>query len=72
MGIEAAPVGTRVARWPLGFTQYTAGHLDRVDRIEQALAEECPGLEVAGAAYRGLGIPACIRQGRGAARRLVG
>ncbi len=72
MGIDAAPVGTRVARWPLGFTQYTAGHLDRVDRIEHALADDCPGLAVAGAAYRGLGIPACIRQGRSAARRLVG
>lgn len=71
MGITAAPVGTRVARWALGFTQYTVGHLERVDRIDAALADGCPGLAVAGAAYRGLGLPACIRQGREAARRLV-
>ncbi len=71
MGISAAPVATRIARWPLGFTQYTVGHLDRVDRIEAALTEECPTLALAGAPYRGLGIPACIRQGRDAARRLL-
>ena len=71
MGITAAPVATRVARWELGFTQYTVGHLDRVGRIEQALEQDCPTLAVAGAAYRGLGLPACIHQGRGG-RRLIG
>lgn len=71
MGISPAPVAVRVARWELGFTQYTVGHLDRVDRIEQALGRDCPHLAVAGAVYRGLGLPACIRQGRDAARRLL-
>lgn len=71
MGIEAAPVAVRVGRWELGFTQYRVGHLDLVDRIESALARDCPGLAVAGAAYRGLGIPACIRQGRTAAAQLT-
>jgi oxygen-dependent protoporphyrinogen oxidase len=71
MGITAAPVATRVARWELGFTQYTVGHLDRVGRIEHALEQDCPTLAVAGAAYRGLGLPACIHQGRGAVKRLL-
>lgn len=70
MGITAAPVATRIARWPLGFTQYTVGHDDRVTRLEHALGTDCPGLMVAGASYRGLGLPACIRQGRDAVRRL--
>lgn len=70
MGITAAPVATRIARWPLGFTQYTVGHEDRVARLEHALGTDCPGLTVAGASYRGLGLPACIRQGRDAVRRL--
>jgi oxygen-dependent protoporphyrinogen oxidase len=61
-----------VARWELGFTQYTVGHLDRVERIEDSLTQDCPTLAVAGAVYRGLGLPACIRQGRDAVRRLVG
>ena len=71
MGITAEPVATRVARWPLGFTQYTVGHLDRVDRIDAALGRDCPGVVVAGSPYRGLGLPACIRQGREAARQLL-
>lgn len=71
MGLDAAPVGVRVSRWPLGFAQYTVGHLERVERIEQALERDCPSLVVTGAAYRGLGLPACIRQGRAAAAQLV-
>jgi oxygen-dependent protoporphyrinogen oxidase len=35
------------------------GHLDRVARIRAAVAGQ-PGLAVAGAAYDGVGIPACI------------
>ena len=71
MGIVAAPVTTRVSPWPRGFAQHEVGHLERVDRIEAALARELPTVRVAGAAYRGLGIPACITQGRRAARDLL-
>jgi oxygen-dependent protoporphyrinogen oxidase len=46
------------------------GHLERVSAIEAAL-ERHPGLALAGASYRGLGIPDCIRQGREAAERLL-
>lgn len=71
MGIDAPPVTIRVSPWPRGFAQYHVGHLDRVDRIEQALARDLPQVRVTGAAYRGLGIPACITQGRRAARDLL-
>ena len=66
LGIEAAPVLTRVQRWRLGMPQYVRGHLDRLARIESAV-RELPGLGVAGAAYRGVGIPDCIRSGEEAA-----
>lgn len=67
-GIDAAPVGARVSRWTDGFHQYDVGHLDLVDRIDARLrADTGDRVRVAGAAYRGLGIPACIRQGRAAA-----
>jgi oxygen-dependent protoporphyrinogen oxidase len=64
LGVTKAPVTTRVDRWPRGFPQYEPGHLARVDRIETALATAAPsaGLVVAGAAYRGLGLAACVRQ----------
>jgi len=73
MGITAEPVAVRVSPWHHGFHQYTVGHLGRVDRIDAALEADTVGrVRVAGAAYRGLGIPACIRQGREAAATLAG
>ena len=61
----------RVSRWPKSLPQYRPGHGHLVDRIEAALAREMPGAFVTGAAYRGLGIPACIRQGNEAAAAVV-
>ena len=68
IGVRGDPFEVRVTRWPRSFPQYAVGHLDRVAEIESSLAGSAPGLTVAGAAYRGLGIPACIEQGRTAAR----
>jgi oxygen-dependent protoporphyrinogen oxidase len=67
MGITAPPVATRVSRWHDGFHQYAVGHLDLVERIEATLDADTGGrVRVAGCAYRGVGIPACIRSGRAA------
>ena len=44
---------------------------DRVARIEEDLQAALPGLAVAGNAYRGVGVPACITSGRAAAERLL-
>ena len=59
-------VDTHVQRWGGALPQYTVGHLDRVARIRADTAT-APGLELAGAAYGGVGIPACIASGRAAA-----
>jgi oxygen-dependent protoporphyrinogen oxidase len=71
LGVEPDVLGHRVTRWPRSFPQYLPHHLDRVAAIEGALRRDCPGLVVAGAAYRGVGVPACIRQGREAARAVA-
>lgn len=70
LGIHAAPVLCRVQRWPDSMPQYDIGHLPRVARIEQRCAA-IPGLALAGASYRGVGIPDCVRDGETAAERLV-
>ncbi len=70
-GVLPDPVDSRVQRWGGGLPQYAVGHLDRVDTIERGIAGVV-GLEVCGAAYRGVGIPAVIASGRAAARRLLG
>ena len=67
IGVGQAPVTSLVSRWPNGFPQYQPGHQRRVERIDTALADAMPGVTVAGAAYRGLGIAACIRQAEGSA-----
>ncbi|MGE0731294.1 MAG: protoporphyrinogen oxidase [Acidimicrobiia bacterium] len=72
MGIEAEPVAWRVHRWLHALPQYRPGHREQVDRWEAELAERAPGLVLAGASLRGLGIPACITSGRRAATRLLG
>jgi oxygen-dependent protoporphyrinogen oxidase len=59
----------RVSEWPRCLPQYRAGHLDRCDQIDEWLARDTPGITVAGASMRGLGLPACVRQGRSAASR---
>jgi oxygen-dependent protoporphyrinogen oxidase len=59
-----------VQRWGGGLPQYDVGHLDRVETIDRSVAA-VPGLEVCGAAYRGVGIPAVIASGRAAARRIL-
>jgi len=71
MSLDVSPTDVRVTRYPAGFPQYDVGHLDRVAAIETALAHAAPGVIVAGSALRGLGVPACIRQGRAAARSAI-
>ncbi|MFB7943214.1 protoporphyrinogen/coproporphyrinogen oxidase, partial [Streptomyces sp. NPDC056049] len=65
-GLAARPVATTVTRWTDGLPQYPVGHLDRVARARTALAG-LPGLRLAGAAYDGVGIPACVASAHRAA-----
>ena len=69
LGAAAAPTASLVARWPASFPQYHVNHLVRVEGIESAV-RSLGGVAVAGAAYRGVGIPACIAGGRSAARHI--
>jgi len=71
LGIVAEPILTRVERWRRAMPQYAVGHLDRVRDIERRAAA-LPGLALAGAAYRGVGIPDCVRSGEAAADAVAG
>jgi protoporphyrinogen/coproporphyrinogen III oxidase len=70
LGITAEPVLTRLHRWPASMPQYRVGHLARAEAIEHAAAA-LPGLALAGAAYRGVGIADCVRSGEAAAERVL-
>lgn len=67
-GLSDAPTEVRVGRWPRSFPQYAPGHLDRIAAVEAALAPT--PVVLAGAALRGVGVPACIRSGEEAAAAL--
>jgi oxygen-dependent protoporphyrinogen oxidase len=69
-GLTGEPVHAEVNRWNRGMPQYTLGHLDRLETIQRSL-DRYPGLVLAGAAYRGIGIPDCIRDGTDAAGGLI-
>jgi protoporphyrinogen/coproporphyrinogen III oxidase len=69
-GVEAEPVAWTVTKWGGGLPQYGVGHAAVVAGIERAVAA-VPGLAVAGATFRGVGIPACVRTATAAALRVA-
>lgn len=68
--LDARPIFSRVYRWRGAMAQYEPGHIARVKRIEQRVAE-IPGLALAGNAYHGIGVPDCIRSGMDAANAML-
>ncbi len=70
MGITAKPLLASVYRWHKANPQYEVGHEQRLTEIEHAITEY-PGLHLAGAAYRGAGIPDCIQSGMKVARTIL-
>ena len=67
----ASPTAVRITRWWRSLPQYAPGHVDRIDDLLARLSRTAPGVHLAGAAYKGLGIPACIAQGQAAARAVL-
>lgn len=70
LGVTTRPSLAMVHRWPRSMPQYTVGHLDRLGGI-RSLVERFKGLELAGNAYAGVGIPDCIHAGEEAAQRVL-
>jgi protoporphyrinogen/coproporphyrinogen III oxidase len=66
MGVDGQPAEAVVVRFADAFPQYRVHHLLRTAGVESALAR-LGGISVAGSAYHGVGIPACIASGRAAA-----
>jgi oxygen-dependent protoporphyrinogen oxidase len=69
-GAAGRPAAVRVTRWGGALPQYTVGHLDRVAAIRAGVAAQ-PGLAVCGAAYDGVGIPACVATARSAVGQVL-
>ena len=70
LSVQGPPVLHDVTRWHGAMPQYHVGHLETVGRIEQVL-QQLPGLQLAGNAYQGVGIPSAIHSGEQAAEWLL-
>lgn len=71
LGCDFTPQHTRISRWPESFPQYRPHHFARLAEIEHSLSASAPGVFLAGASYRGIGVPACVEQGRNASRKVL-
>jgi oxygen-dependent protoporphyrinogen oxidase len=70
IGLGGEPEFCDVVRWHGAMPQYHVGHLDLVRQIEER-AKAIPNFALAGNAFRGVGIPFCIRSGEAAAEHVL-
>lgn len=68
--LDASPWFTIVTRWDHAMPQYDVGHLSLVAQVDESVQRTLPGVVLAGAAYRGVGVPDCIADGQRAAERV--
>lgn len=68
IGMKVSPSFHQVFRWRQAQPQYDVGHLERMKIIDADLPA---GLNLIGTAYRGVGIPDCVYQGKRAAERIL-
>lgn len=68
IGAEVQPTATSIHRWTAAFPQYRPHHFEHVAAVERGLPA---GIALAGASYRGIGIPACVADGQRAAAAVV-
>jgi protoporphyrinogen/coproporphyrinogen III oxidase len=71
MNITMDPDFVVVSRWKESMPQYTVGHKQRIQTINEHVAKELPGVFLAGASFEGLGIPDCIDQGEAAVKKVL-
>jgi oxygen-dependent protoporphyrinogen oxidase len=71
LGIRRSPVFRHLTRWRQAIPQYTVGHLDRVDTIDEFVAP-LPGLHLHGNWRGGISLADCVRNGEALAERIAG
>lgn len=70
IGLSVRPVDWTVQRWGGGLPQYAVGHVDLVHQVRLSVAKT-GALAVCGAAYDGLGLPACIASAEAAVTQVL-
>jgi oxygen-dependent protoporphyrinogen oxidase len=71
MNMTEKPEFTIVTRYQNLMPQYNIGHIQMMESVKRSLAQELPGVFLAGGSFEGLGIPGCIDQGINAAEKIL-
>jgi protoporphyrinogen/coproporphyrinogen III oxidase len=64
LGINASPVSVEVTNWLGLMPNYHLQHSHAVDALQRSLRQRYPNVLLAGASYFGVGIGACIKNGK--------
>lgn len=64
IGLQATPLFTEITRLNHSMPQYPVGHVQAVRNLRTEMSEKLPGVFITGAAFDGVGLPDCIRQGK--------
>jgi oxygen-dependent protoporphyrinogen oxidase len=71
MNITAEPLFTEITRLPESMPQYPVGHVEKTFQLRSQLAARLPHVHITGAAFDGVGLPDCIRQGKELAEQMA-
>ena len=69
--IEKPPLFKIVTRWYDAMPQYTVGHVERLNELNEKMDKYLPGVILAGNSYRGVGLPDCVNQAKEAVNKIV-
>ena len=71
LGLDSQPLESRINRWPKALAQLKTGHLQRMKKTIDFLADEAPGVFISGSYHFGVGIPASVRSGNEVAASVI-
>ncbi|PLT31362.1 protoporphyrinogen oxidase [Peribacillus deserti] len=71
LGITAKPLVSEVTDWTENMPNYLISHPKTVAALESRLAEDYPGIWLAGSSYYGVGIPDCIENGAATGKKII-
>lgn len=71
MNITAEPLFAEITRLPHSMPQYPVGHVEETAKLRKELSSRLPSVYITGAAFDGVGLPDCIRQGKELAQQMA-
>ena len=64
LGIDAEPSVVNITKWTNQMPRYDLAHREALQGLEQKMVEQYPTIYLAGCSYYGVGIGACIQNGK--------